>query len=87
MAQSVKRPTLGFGSSRDLTVQAFEPRAQLCADSGEPAWDSLSLKINKLKKKLNLVKITSEKSLKNPPQSTGIPCLRKPTIFSTGTDG
>ena len=40
VAQSVKRPTLGFGSGHDLTVCGFEPRG---ADSVEPAWDSLSL--------------------------------------------
>ena len=33
VAQSVRRPTLDFGSGHDLTVRGFEP---------EPAWDSLS---------------------------------------------
>ena len=56
MAQSVKRLTLDFDSCHDLTVGEFEPRVRLCADSAEPAWDSLSpslplslpsLKINK----------------------------------------
>ena len=54
MAQSVKRQTLDFGSGHDLTVREFEPCMGLCADSVEPAWDSLSpfslslsLKINK----------------------------------------
>ena len=42
MAQSVKRPTLGFGSGRDLTVCEVESRIGLCTDSMEPAWDSLS---------------------------------------------
>ena len=42
MAQSVKRPTLGFGSGHDLTVRGFEPRVGLCADSMGPAWDPLS---------------------------------------------
>ena len=54
----VKRPTLRFSSGHDFTVREFEPRIGLCADSMEPAWDSLSgpcllslsLKINKLKK-------------------------------------
>ena len=41
-AQSAKRPTLGFVSGHDLTVRGFEPRVGLCADSVEPAWDSLS---------------------------------------------
>ena len=42
MAQSVKGPTLDFGSGRDLTVYEFEPCTGLCTDSVEPAWDSLS---------------------------------------------
>ena len=46
-ALSVKRPTLDFGSGDDLTVRGFEPRVGLCADSAEPAWDSLSLSQNK----------------------------------------
>ena len=37
MAQSVKRPTLDFGSGHDLMVHAFEPRV-----SPEPAWDPAS---------------------------------------------
>ena len=42
MAHSVKHLTLDFGSGRDLMVCEFEPRVRLCADSAEPAWDSLS---------------------------------------------
>ena len=42
MAQSVKCQTLDFGSGCDLTVDEFEPRAELCAEITEPAWDSLS---------------------------------------------
>ena len=41
MARSVKQLTLDFGSGHDLTVCATEPRVGLCADSAEPAWDSL----------------------------------------------
>ena len=67
MAQSVRRPTLDFGLGHDLTVREFKPRAGLCADNIEPAWDSLSpsvsappllthslslSKINKMLKKL-----------------------------------
>ena len=48
MAQLVKRPTLGFSSGHDLTVHEFEPRTGLCADSVEPAWDSLSLPLHLL---------------------------------------
>ena len=48
-----------FCSGHDLTVHGFQPCTELCADSAESAWDSLSLsaprrssisKINKLKK-------------------------------------
>ena len=42
MAQSVKRLTHDFGSGHDLTVLEFEPHIGLCADSIEPALDSLS---------------------------------------------
>ena len=42
MAQSVKPPTLDFHSGHDVTVHVSEPRVRLCADSVEPAWDSLS---------------------------------------------
>ena len=65
VAQSVKCPTLGFGSGHDLTVHELEPRVGLCAGSSEPAWDSLSLSpcpsparslslflLNKLEKKI-----------------------------------
>ena len=41
MAHFVKRPTLAFGSACDLMVRGMEPRAGLCVDSVEPAWDSL----------------------------------------------
>ena len=36
MAQSVKRPSLDFGSDHDLTVCGFKPHTGLCADSSEP---------------------------------------------------
>ena len=42
VAQSVKHPTLDFGSDHDLTVREFKPLVGLCADGMEPAWDSLS---------------------------------------------
>ena len=32
VAQSVKHPTLDFGSGHDLTVTEFEPHIGLCAD-------------------------------------------------------
>ena len=45
MAQLVKRPALGFGSGRDLTVRVFEPRIELCVAGAEPASDSLFLSL------------------------------------------
>ena len=42
LAQLVKRWALDFSSGHDLTVHEFEPCIRLCADSVEPAWDSLS---------------------------------------------
>ena len=42
MARSGKRLTLDLSSGHDLTVCEFEPRVGLCADSVEPAWDSVS---------------------------------------------
>ena len=41
MAHLVKRPTLDFSSGHDLAVHGIEPLIKLCADSVEPAWDSL----------------------------------------------
>ena len=45
LAQSVKPPTLDFSSGRDVTVGEFEPHVGLCADRGEPIWDSFSLSL------------------------------------------
>ena len=42
VSQSVKHLTLGFGSGHDLMVYEFETRIRLCANSTEPAWDSVS---------------------------------------------
>ena len=60
LAQSLKQPTLDFGSGRDLTVREFEPHIGLCAHSVSllgilclpvslplPASLSLALKMNK----------------------------------------
>ena len=41
-AQWVRRPTLGFCSGHDLRVCGFG----FCADSAEPAWDSLPLSLS-----------------------------------------
>ena len=46
VAQSVLCLTLGFGSGHDLLVCGFEPRIELCADSVEPVWYSLSLPLS-----------------------------------------
>ena len=45
-AQSVERLTLDFGSGHNLMVPGIEPRTGLCADSMEPAWDSLCLALS-----------------------------------------
>ena len=42
MALLVKRPTLDFRLGHDLTLHEIDPHIGLCADSVEPAWDSLS---------------------------------------------
>ena len=42
VAQSVKRPTLVFGSGRDREVREIEPHTELRADGTQPAWESLS---------------------------------------------
>ena len=41
-AQLLKCLTFGFGSGHDLPVRGIESHVRLCADSAEPAWDSLS---------------------------------------------
>ena len=46
VAQSVKHPTLGFSLGHELTVCEFKPYLGLCADSAEPAWDSLSFSLS-----------------------------------------
>ena len=59
MAQSVEHPTVGFGSSHDLTVYEFEPciglRATVWGLLEIPSLSTpplLTLKMNKLFKKL-----------------------------------
>ena len=46
MAQSVKCPTLDFSSGHGIMVCESEFRVKLCADSEEPAWDSLTLSVS-----------------------------------------
>ena len=46
VAQLVKLPTLNLSSGHDLTFHEFNPLIWLCADSAEPAWDSLSLPLS-----------------------------------------
>ena len=72
VAQSVKQPTLDFGSGHDLMVHEFEPRTGLWAGSMELAWDSfppslcpspaLSLTVDKETKKSTNKYLTSEGS-------------------------
>ena len=42
VTQSIKRPTLCFGSGHGLTGCGFEPHVWFCNDGMEPAWDSVS---------------------------------------------
>ena len=46
VAQSVEHLTLDFGSGHDLTVGGIEHCNRLCANSAQPAWDSLSLPLS-----------------------------------------
>ena len=46
MPQLVKHLTLGFSSGPDLTIHEFEMDFGFCADSAEPAWDSLSFPLS-----------------------------------------
>ena len=41
VTQSVEHLTLDFGSGHNLMIRGIEPRVRLCADSAEPALDSL----------------------------------------------
>ena len=41
VGEAVKHPILDLSSGHDLTDPEMEPRVWLCADSTEPAWDSL----------------------------------------------
>ena len=60
MTLSITCPTLDLRPGHDLTIGELQPRSGLGPDDRKPAWDSaspsrclcsLSLKINKLKKK------------------------------------
>ena len=46
VAQFIKHLTLDFGSGHDLLGCETQPHIRLCADSVEPAWDSLSLPLS-----------------------------------------
>ena len=54
VAQLAKHLTLDFGSGHDLMVREFKPQTGLCADSVEPAWDSLSPSLSLLTHSLSL---------------------------------
>ena len=45
VVQLVKPLALAFSSGHDLMVCEMEPHLGLCADSMEPAWDSLPLSL------------------------------------------
>ena len=45
VAQAVKCPTHDFGSGYNSTVR-IKPHIELCADSGEPSWDPLSISLS-----------------------------------------
>ena len=46
VVQSVKHPTLDFDSGHGLMVCEIKPHIGLCADSAEPAWDSVSFSLS-----------------------------------------
>ena len=46
VAQLVGRLILDVSSGHDLTIRGTEPRVGLCADSVEPAWESLPLSLS-----------------------------------------
>ena len=48
VAEQVKCLALDFSSGHDLMVRGIEPCVELCADSEEPAWDSLSPSLSAL---------------------------------------
>ena len=58
MAQLLKRPTLGFNSGHDLMVCGLEPHVGLCADSVEPAWDSLSFPLSMSLPRLSMLSLS-----------------------------
>ena len=65
VAQSVKHPTLNCGSGPDLTVRGIEPHVGLCADSAEPAWNSLFLSLSLSAPPPLMLSISASHSLKN----------------------
>ena len=48
VAQLLEHLTLDFGSGHDFMVHETEPHIELCTDSVEPAWDSLSVPLPNL---------------------------------------
>ena len=46
VAQLVKSLSLDFDLGHDLMVHEIKPLVTLCADSSEPAWDSLCLSVS-----------------------------------------
>ena len=76
VAQLVKHPTLGFGSGHDLTVCEFEPCVRLCADTVEPAWDSLLPSLSgSLPLALKLINKLKKESLLRSQKPSGVYCI------------
>ena len=48
VGQSMEHLTLDFSSGHDFRVREMEPHMGLCADSAEPAWNSLSQSLSAL---------------------------------------
>ena len=65
MPQSIKHPTLDFGSGHDLKVLEMEPLVRLCSDFAEPAWDSLSPSVSAPPPQVCVVSLSLSLSLSN----------------------
>ena len=77
-------------------VREVEPRVGVCADHAEPAWDSLSflslplpcsvsLSINKLKKKKSFFQLPLSKTLALLWRETHLAVLLAPSVSSVGS--
>ena len=64
VAQSVKPQTVDLSSGHNLTICEFEPHIRVCADSVEPAWNSLPPSLSALPSLLSLFQKISENNKK-----------------------